>query len=343
MCLLPLQFAAGKRSCCIFSKFADKAAFAILSLARHPCTSLTDVIEEGNTSHLRFRLTKYTQKVDVSGCPQLTTGLFLISVLPSRDTNLILRKIIKKSSINNANSVGDGLQIEQTLSLMLTFEAVQELDISNCPSFSLELAIIFVSIGAETPLLSSIDLALDINPVITTQVSITASSSVQAPERSMESSSAALFSYKFRPLISNIIKLNLEDRTDISGCTSVTDHGISVMILKCKRLQSVLACDTSFGNNSVLALSSSDSGGTHPSENHSQLMGYILLTLHVGGCHGITGKILSELMSKADHLRSLCLRELQVVDDALYRFSGASLEMLDVSDTEDPNLEKYGL
>ncbi|KAL0344768.1 UNVERIFIED_CONTAM: BTB/POZ domain-containing protein FBL11 [Sesamum radiatum] len=49
---------------------------------------------------------------------------------------------------------------------------------------------------------------------------------------------------------------------------------------------------------------------------------------------GVTGKLLCELISGADNLRSLCLREIQLVDDALYRFSGASLEMLDVSDTE---------
>ncbi|KAK6152320.1 hypothetical protein DH2020_014955 [Rehmannia glutinosa] len=324
------------------------------------------------------------QKVDVSSCPQLTTGLFLLSMLPSRGADLILRKIIKKSSINHGNSVGDGLQISQALGQMLTFETVQELDISNCPSLSLESAIdcfsksfpslrslraaYFLSFKTKKlcqlvqklPLLSNIDLTLDINPVIPPQVSITASSSVLAPKRSTESidiyncHSAASLSYISRPLLSNIINLTLEGRTDISdsdlltisevccslsyvnmkGCTSVTDHGISVMILKCKMLQSVLACDTSFGDNSSLALCSIISGGTQQSEKDSQLMGHKLLTLHIGGCHGITGKILTELMSGADHLRSLCLREIQIVDDALYRFSGASLEMLDVSDSK---------
>ncbi|KAI3447487.1 hypothetical protein Pfo_004152 [Paulownia fortunei] len=382
--LLPLWFAAGKRRCCFFSKFADKATGTILSLARHPCTSLTDIFGEGDSSHLRIRLTKYMQKVDVSGCPQITAGLFLLSVLPSCGTDSMLRKIIKKSSINHANSGGDGLQISQALGQMLTFEAVQELDISNCPSVSLDSAIDFFcklfpslrtlraayflnyktkklcQLVQKFPLLTNIDLTLDINPVIPAQVSITASSSVLTPERSTESfdihncHSAASLSYTSRPLLSNIIKLTLEGRTDISdsdlliisevccslsyvnmkGCTSVTDHGISVMILNCKMLQSVLACDTSFGNNSILALCLGVSSETQQSEKHSRLMAYKLLTLHVGGCHGTTGKVLSELMSGAYHLRSLCLREIQLVDDALYRLSGASLEMLDVSDTK---------
>lgn len=51
-------------------------------------------------------------------------------------------------------------------------------------------------------------------------------------------------------------------------------------------------------------------------------------------CPGIAGNILSELLSKSDILRSLCLRETQLLDDSLYKFSGASLEMLDVSETK---------
>ncbi|KAK6126316.1 hypothetical protein DH2020_039961 [Rehmannia glutinosa] len=386
----------GKMWALTFNSYTDVPEKTTMLFEKHLCDAIlvwlaakTAKSEGWCSNELCEKLKSYffhaiAQKVDVSGCPQLTTGLFLLSMLPSSDTDLILRKIIKKSSINHANSIGDGLQISQGLGQMLTFEAVQELDISNCPSLSLESAVdcfskSFPSLRSlraayflcfktkklcqlvqKLPLLSNIDLTLDINPVIPAQVSITASSSVLTPQRSTESfgiyncHSASSLSYTSRPLLSNIMKLTLEGRTDISdsdlliisevccslsyvnmkGCTSVTDHGISVMILKCKMLQSVLACDTSFGNNSILALCSGISSGTQQSEKHSQLMAHKLLTLHIGGCHGITGNILSELMSGADHLRSLCLREIQIVDDALYRFSGASLEMLDVSDTK---------
>ncbi|KAL0336990.1 UNVERIFIED_CONTAM: BTB/POZ domain-containing protein FBL11 [Sesamum calycinum] len=382
--LLPLWFAAGKRRCHFFCKFADKATGAILSLAGHNCTSLTDIFTEGCVSHLRIRLTKYTQKVDVSGCPQITAGLCLLSVLPSCDADWILSKIIKKSSVNHANSLRDGFRLSLALGQVLTFEAVQELDISNCPSLFLESAIncfckSFPSLRTlraayfsnfktrelgqwvqKFPLLTNIDLTLDITPVIPAKVSIVASSSVPSLEPSTASSdiyncqSATSLSFTSRPLPSNVIKLTLEGRTDISdsdllmisevcpslsyinlkGCTSVTDHGIAVMILRCKMLQSVLACDTSFRNNSILALSSGISSVMQQNESHSPLIAHKLLTLHIGGCHGVTGKLLCELISGADNLRSLCLREIQLVDDALYRFSGASLEMLDVSDTE---------
>lgn len=74
---------------------------------------------------------------------------------------------------------------------------------------------------------------------------------------------------------------------NIKGCTSVTDHGISLMILKCRMLQSVLACDTSFGNSSIMALCTDIPSETQRSKKNSQLMAYKLVTLHVGGCHGI--------------------------------------------------------
>ncbi|CAA0829674.1 ubiquitin-protein ligases, partial [Striga hermonthica] len=383
MCLLPLWFAAGKRGSRFFSKFAAEATRDILNLSGHPCTSLADIFEDGSSNHLKIRLTKYSQKLEISGCPQLTTGLFLLSLLPPHDADLISRKIMK-FSVNQANCIGDGFQVSQALGKMLTFEAVQELDISNCPSFSLDAAIdcfskSFPSLQSlrvahylnfksmklfrlveKLPLLCNIDLTVDINPIIPAKVSVTSSSSILIPEGSTKSLdvyncySTASFSYRSRPWVPNIIRLIMEGRTDVSdtdllaisqiccslsyvnikGCTSLTDHGISAMISNCKKLQSVLACDTSFGNNSVLALCSSNSSGTPQHEKQSQLMAYRLQTLHIGGCYGVTGKILSALMSGADHLRSLCLREIQGVDDALYIFPGTALEMLDLSDTK---------
>lgn len=130
--LLPLWFVAGKRRCHFFSKFVDVAIGAILNLARHPCTTLTEIFRKGDLSHLRVRITKYTQKVDISGCPQITAEIVPLSLLPSCSPDSMLKKIIDKSSISPAkNSVGQ----------MCNFEAVRELDISNCPSFSLDLAI----------------------------------------------------------------------------------------------------------------------------------------------------------------------------------------------------------
>lgn len=59
--LLPLCFAAGKRRCQFFSVFADKATGSILSLARHPNTRLKEILKQGDLSHFKVRLTKFTQ------------------------------------------------------------------------------------------------------------------------------------------------------------------------------------------------------------------------------------------------------------------------------------------
>ncbi|KAK4478720.1 hypothetical protein RD792_014218 [Penstemon davidsonii] len=386
--LLPLWFAAGTRRCRLFSKVAGRATAAILSLAKQPSLSLIGIFREGDMNHNRIRLTKYTQsfvkyfahailqKVDLSGCPQITLGLFLLSVLPSCGADSMLRKIIKKSSINHAIIGVDSSQISLALGQILTFEAVQEVDISNCPSLSLDsivdcLCKSFPSLRTlraayflnfrttklcwlvqKFPLLTNVDLTLDINPLIPSKVSVISSSPIPKAQRSTtpvdihSCHSVASLSYTLKPLPSYITKLTLEGRTDISevctslnyvnlkGCISVTDRGISAMILKCKNLQSVLACDTSFGNSSILALCSGNSSATQGSKKNSQLNVYKLLDLHISGCYGIDGVILSELLSGADYLRSLCLREIQFIDNALCSFSGSSLKILDVSDTK---------
>ena len=41
---------------------------------------------------------------------------------------------------------------------------------------------------------------------------------------------------------------------NLKACTSVTDTGMSILIRRCIKLQSILVCDTSFGRNSILAL-----------------------------------------------------------------------------------------
>lgn len=50
-------------------------------------------------------------------------------------------------------------------------------------------------------------------------------------------------------------------------------------------------------------------------------------------CIGVDEAFLLELMSQTHTLKSLCLRDTNIVDLALYHFLGSSLEMLDVSNT----------
>ena len=49
---------------------------------------------------------------------------------------------------------------------------------------------------------------------------------------------------------------------------------------------------------------------------------------------GVSEASLSELLSQTLMIKSVSLRETHLVDDALNRFPGCSLEMLDISETK---------
>lgn len=107
--------------------------------------------------------------------------------------------------------------------------------------------------------------------------------------------------------------------------------------MKCVELDSIFACDTSFGHNCVLSLCRNISrldAVAMKMADYTNSLAYKLQILHIGGCKGINETSLLELISQTQRIRSLCLRETQLVDNCLYKFSGSSLEMLDVSDTK---------
>ncbi|XP_058209577.1 BTB/POZ domain-containing protein FBL11 isoform X2 [Rhododendron vialii] len=388
--LLPLWFAAGKRRCCYFSKLAEESIDATLYLMTRPSTSMMNVSGDVDSRHFKIRLTQYTKKVDLSGCPQMNSRILLMSMLPcSYSTDLMLTKVVKQYSISLEWTDGDHCQNSSALLPTLSFEAVEEVDISNCPRLPLEASIecfcksfpsmkIFkaahhlnfkmtklVQLLQKCPLLEEIDLAVDISPVIPSQVSIVSSSpaiSLRASTISHEINSypwPASELYTTIPLLANVTKLTLEGRVDLSdydlkniseicaslfylnlrGCITVTDTGISVLILRCVKLHSLLVCDTSFGHNSALALRSgipnlNDFLTLHVGKNHAKSLASEFQVLHVGGCRGVDETSLSKLISETPMLKSLCLRETLIVDDTLYSFLGSSLEMLDVSDTK---------
>lgn len=118
----------------------------------------------------------------------------------------------------------------------LSFEAVHEIDISDCPMLHLEIAIECFSksfpslktlkatnhlefrttklfqLVKRCPLLCDVDLTVDVSPVIPTRVSVLSSFG-----DSGGSSLAASWSYISGPLPSNITKLTLEGRNDVTG------------------------------------------------------------------------------------------------------------------------------
>lgn len=348
-----------------------------------------DTFEYSDLHHLRIRLTEYSKKVDLSGCPQIASTVLLLSLIPqSYLTDPMEKNIIKQFFINCGHPIRDKSVFPLELSETFTFEAVQEVDISKCRNLIIEHAvdcfckffpslrilkaahllnigtISFLQLLEKCTMVCEIDLTVDITPLIP---AVTVASSSRAmiplvPEKSSSVNHIAvqIMPYnEFGPPLSNVTKLTFEGRTDVSdlglqyisklcvslrhlnikGCISVTDIGISDLISTCKKLNSIVVCDTLFGIYSVQALCSAISGsGNFPSlhSRDKRLKSVVsnFEMLHMGGCRGISESSLLELMSQAQVLKSLCLRWTDLVDQALYNFVGSSLEMLDVSDTK---------
>ncbi|MCD9637694.1 hypothetical protein HAX54_021131 [Datura stramonium] len=382
--LLSLPFAAGKRRCPFFSKFAERSVVAICSLSTSRSFNLADILGGGDCNQLRIRLTEYTKILDLSGCPQISLPLLLLSMLPS-SSNLdqMLMKKLNQLSLKLEHHM-DIPRIPWEIFPVLTFEAVQVVDVSNCPRLHLEAAIecfskSFPSLTTlkaayilnfrtmklyqllqRCPLLSDIDLTVDNTPVIPAKVSVISSFpavTLQISTSSNDETCPDVPAFHFSRQLSNITKLILEGRTDIydsdlkniaeccpslicinlNACTSITDSGISILVLKCVELHSIFACDTSFGHNCVLSLCRNISridAVAMKMADHTNSLAYKLQILHIGGCKSIDETSLLELISQTHGIRSLCLRETQLLDNCLYKFSGSSLEMLDVSDTK---------
>ncbi|XP_052175788.1 BTB/POZ domain-containing protein FBL11 isoform X2 [Diospyros lotus] len=387
--LLPLWFVAGKRRCRCFYKFAKESIEAIHNLMAHQSKSTRNASRDDESCQLKIRLTKYTKKVDLSGCPHMNTTILLISMLPgSYNTHIMLSKYIEERSNSLEHLARYHYRIEWAPLPTLSFDAVEEVDISNCRSMHLEAAVEclsksfpslrvltaahflnfktknFCQLVLNCPLLEEVDLTVDVSPIIPTQVSILSSSSAMPSHVSafVEMDSLPLSAsrvYMSRPMPSNITKLTLEGRVDVNdydlknisefcsslhflnvrGCTSITDAGISGLILRCVKLDSLLVCDTSFGHDSVLALLSAIPDlNLFPDwqieSNSTMSLAFNFQVLHMGGCKCPDEALLLELMSQTPKLKSLCLRETEIGDRTLHSFYGSSLEMLDVSNTE---------
>ncbi|GMH26341.1 hypothetical protein Nepgr_028184 [Nepenthes gracilis] len=355
VCLLPLWFAMGKRKCCYFSGLAERTIDAIFSLLER-LSSFPNIAGDDDLSCMRIRLTKYTKKLDLSGCPQINSTILLLSLLPSSNTTDFL------------------LQIQSSLST-LSFGSVEEVDISKCPSLHLRAAIQWLCMSFPSlqilraaylldiealnlrqllgmcSSVHEIDLTVDSSPIITSQGSIICNRGFagQVPRTCWDVTSS---------FGSHIAKLTLEGRTDINdsdlldisefcvslnylniqSCISLTDVGISNFLSKCINLHSLIASYTKFGRRSVLSLCC----GIPDARNFSVALleqkniGPSLANLqmlHVDGCNGVHEASLVDILSRVHMVKSLCLRDTSLSDKALCSFSGSSLEVLDVSNT----------
>ncbi|GAY33217.1 hypothetical protein CUMW_006220 [Citrus unshiu] len=236
--ILPLWFAAGKRRSSYFSKLSDESVNSILRLVKVHPACLIKVLEDVELKHLRIRLTEYSEKVNLSGCPQMTSAILLLSVLDSSHClDPTSRKIFECLD-------KDQSRIPLGFLPILSFEAVQEVNISKCHALHLESAIECFSksfpslrtikaayhlnfktlnlhkLVQKCPMLCEVDLTVDPSPVIPTKVSVVSSSSALMPlvlNKSIagDSSLYATSVYHSGPSPSNITKLTLEGRSDM--------------------------------------------------------------------------------------------------------------------------------
>ncbi|KAL6138398.1 hypothetical protein ACLB2K_063681 [Fragaria x ananassa] len=348
--LLPLWFAAEKRSSCHFSKFVDESINSIFRLLKIPSHGSIIALGDGHLHDLRIRLTKFSKKVNLSSCPQITSLMILLSVLPS------------------SHNIGSTLRI-------------QEVDISKCPRLQLDTAIecfctsfpslrtlkaaFRLNFNIETlshlvrkcPMVYEVDLNTDTSPIIKSLVCTSPATIPQRSNLSLNAGLNPLYMNPFRKSGLLLAKLTLEGRSDLCdsdlqyisdvfvslqhlnlrGCISLTDVGIASLLLKCSKLHSVLVCDTYFAVNSVLALCSSPSdyiAGQYIENEHLEPVAFNLQALHMGGCNRVEQPSLLKIMSQMQKLKTLCLRDTNLDDAALYKFGGSSLEVLDVSNTK---------
>ncbi|XP_076899936.1 BTB/POZ domain-containing protein FBL11 isoform X2 [Bidens hawaiensis] len=373
--LLPLWFAAGKSTYRFLSMCFNGSSCGALTLLKQPLTCLMDGHGDNELLNLKIRLTEFTQRVDLAGCSQITPAILLLSMLPSSlITEPALRNKIVQLLINHEPLSKNSFKSSCEMWSKLTFEAVHEMDISNCPMLHLENVVECFSksfpslrkfkaayylrfrtrkllklLVDKCPLICDIDLTVDVTPVVMTEMPSVASSvgSVRSPLPVLGS----------KPLSSNVTKLILEGRIDVTdfdlqsiseicfsltyinlkGCILVSDAGISSLICRCLKLNSIVACDTYFGQQSILALCSLNARCDDVLAEHSMQsipQGSNIQMLHMGGCKGINTTYFLNLMSHARMLKNLCLRDTEVVDDCLFNFCGSSLEVLDVSNTK---------
>ncbi|WRX23265.1 BTB/Kelch-associated - like 1 [Theobroma cacao] len=382
--LLPLWFAAGKRSSSSFSELANESVGSIFRLTQVTPIGPINGLRDGDLSHLRIRLTEYSKRVDLSGCLQITTMILLLSLLPNtHSVGSALRKSIEESISNLEQADGSKYQIPQGLLPTLSFEAVQEVDISGCLKLHLEAAIECFSksfpslrkvkaayllnfktttlyrLVQKCSLVSEVDITVDMDPLISSQVSVISPSSAvislaQNRPYTVGDSSSVTSLYHLGHSLSNITKLTLEGRSDVcdsdiqyiakfcvslcylnlKGCISLTDVCIANLIRRCTKLHSIVVCHTSFGMNSILALCTassilSNSPTAQFGKKHLDSLAANLQLLHMGADEAS----LQELLSQTQMLKSLCLGDTNLVDDALCNFSGSFLEMLDISNT----------
>ncbi|KAF7026411.1 hypothetical protein CFC21_038519 [Triticum aestivum] len=307
-------------------------------------------VTDDNLDSYRIRLTEYSKKIVLSGCPQLTTQFLYISALPTDLDAVFKRTIVSDVNDGCLNHYNGLVKKAKTLS----FRNVRIVDLSKCPNVHFGAAILWMKwafpelrtfiasycllfqfedlqyLLLRCPWINEINLSIDTSVILSKYSIISSRSEVRRDVNQNLSSyymQSGLYGTSVNPVFSNISKLILEGRNDITDmnlleismlksslcyinikhCTLLTDDGISTLLLNCRKMHSMILSYTSFGNHSIQTLCSLDpsDGFSYHKDEHAHVMAFRLQELHLEGCE----------------------------DGALCNFVGSSLEYLDISET----------
>ncbi|KAK3163119.1 hypothetical protein QOZ80_1BG0097920 [Eleusine coracana subsp. coracana] len=130
ICLLPLEFAAGTKI--HWLNFGESIVCTILNLLKNSLQVLLDAVADGTLERYCIRITEYSKKVVLSGCPQITTAFLYISVLPTDlDATFRRRAVRSYTQIDHQSFIlYDELE---TVVKTCSFRNVHMVDLSKCP------------------------------------------------------------------------------------------------------------------------------------------------------------------------------------------------------------------
>lgn len=181
------------------------------------------------------------QKVNLSSCPQITSLMILLSVLPSSHNIGSTLRSIEQSPIKFDRLRRDQCSLLLRSLPILSFEAVQEVDISKCPRLQLDTAIecfctsfpslrtlkaaFLLNFNIETlshlvrkcPMVYEVDLNTDTSPIIKSLVCTSPATIPQRSNLSLNAGLNPLYMNPFRKSGLLLAKLTLEGRSDLCG------------------------------------------------------------------------------------------------------------------------------
>uniref|UniRef100_A0A453GVH5 Uncharacterized protein n=1 Tax=Aegilops tauschii subsp. strangulata TaxID=200361 RepID=A0A453GVH5_AEGTS len=201
-------------------------------------------VTDDNLDSYRIRLTEYSKKIVLSGCPQLTTQFLYISALPTDLDAVFKRTIVSDVNDGCLNHYNGLVKKAKTLS----FRNVRIVDLSKCPNVHFGAVILWMKwtfpelrtfiasycllfqfedlqcLLLRCPWINEINLSIDTSIILSKYSIISSRSEVRRDVNRNLSSyymQSGLYGTSGNPVFSNISKLILEGRNDITGMGNV--------------------------------------------------------------------------------------------------------------------------